>query len=448
VSDGQRIWVDRGMGLVANVFDQYRLAALTGHIAIGHTRYSTTGSSTWENAQPGYRSAGDTQFAIAHNGNLVNTAELARALAANGPKPNGPDLASDSDVLAELLAAELDRPAADHAATGPTSGTAFVTALRAVLPRLQGAFSLALLEEHQLIGVRDPNGFRPLFLGRLGQPDDAAGWVLASETPAAELVGATVVRELDPGEVVIIDGAGVRSIRPFPPERINPRLCVFEFVYFARPDGQLYGQGIHAARQRMGEELAQHAPADADLVIPVPESAIPGAHGYARASGIPYGEGLLRNRYTGRTFIAPTPDARAHAVRMKLSAIKENIDGARLVVVEDSIVRATTLRETMRILRQAGAAEIHLRILSPPYQWPCYYGMDTADRTQLIAANHTIDEIRQHLDADTLAYLSLPRLLHATRAEQRGLCAACLTGDYPVPVPADRPTELHPASAS
>ena len=331
VSDTERIWVDRGMGLVSTVFDEHRLAALSGHLAVGHTRYSTTGSSTWQNAQPVYRGMEGHRFALAHNGNLVNTRELA---ADAGLLPG--TATSDSDVVAELVAAELRE--ADAATTdADADGRSFERALVKVLPRLRGAFSFVLLDEEHLVGVRDPNGFRPLFLGSLD-----GGWVLASETPALDVIGATVVREVQPGEMVVIDSTGVRSVHPFPLDRVNPTLCAFEFVYFARPDGELYGQSVHRVRQRMGEELAAQAPVPADLVVPVPESSVPGAQGFARVSGIPYGDGFIKNRYIGRTFIAPSQELRSRAVRMKLNPIKENVAGKRLVVVDDSIVRATT----------------------------------------------------------------------------------------------------------
>jgi amidophosphoribosyltransferase len=285
------------------------------------------------------------------------------------------------------------------------------------------------MDEDRLIGVRDPSGFRPLFIGRLPH-----GWVLASETPALDVTGADTVREVGPGEMVIIDAAGIRSAHPFPADAIRPSLCAFEFVYFARPDGVLRGQGVHGARKRMGMQLAIQAPADADLVVPVPESGIPGAQGYAQQSGIPYGDGWIKNRYIGRTFIAPTQELRDNAVRIKLNPIAENVARQRLVVVEDSIVRATTLRGTMSMLREAGAAEIHLRICSPPYKWPCFYGMDTGDPSKLIAANLGLDEIRDYLGVDSLAYLDLDRMLSAISPSPDGFCTACLTGNYPVPV--------------
>ena len=298
-----------------------------------------------------------------------------------------------------------------------------------MLPRLEGAFSFVLMDEGHVIGVRDPNGFRPLCLGKLDH-----GWVLASETPALDVVGAHFVRELEPGEMVIIDATGYRSIRPFDQERIDPKLCLFEFVYFARPDSQLYGRSVHHARVKMGERLAEQAPVDADLVMGVPESGIAAAEGYARQSGIPFGQGLVKNRYIGRTFIAPTQELRALGVRMKLNPLRDNIAGKRLVVVDDSIVRGTTTRAMVKMLREAGAREVHLRI-SPPYKWPCFYGMDTGTRGELLAANLTVDEIRDYVDADTISYLTLDRLLEATGAVNAGFCDACLTGEYPIEVP-------------
>ena len=419
VSDGSVLTVVKDMGLVSNAFDERTLAALTGDLAIGQTRYSTTGSSTWRNAQPVYRGVDHVEFALGHNGNLVNTEELA---AQAGMLPG--TVASDTDLMAEMLAAEL----VAHGDRAPAE--AMDLALAAVLPRLKGAFSLVIADHERVVGVRDPNGFRPLCLGRLD-----GGWVLASESPALDVIGAHMVRELDPGEVVVIDNSGWRSVRPFDDETVDPRLCLFEFVYFARPDSFLYGQSVHHARTRMGEMLAGQAPVDADLVMGVPESGIPAAEGYARAAGIPYGQGLVKNRYIGRTFIAPTQALRSAAVRMKLNPLKDNIDGQRLVVVDDSIVRGTTTRAMVRMLRQTGAAEVHMRVSSPPYRWPCFYGMDTGARGELLAANLTVDEIREYLEVDSLSYLTLDNLLAATGAVGAGFCDACLTGVYPIEIP-------------
>ena len=415
VSDGEDVTVVKDMGLVAHVFDERKLAPLVGDLAIGHTRYSTTGSSTWRNAQPVYRGIEGHQFALGHNGNLVNTSELAEAA---GMLPGM--VASDSDLVAELLTQQLD---------GGTD--ALEAAMEHVLPRLEGAFSLILMDEEQVIGVRDPNGFRPLCLGKLEQ----GGWVLASESPALDVVGADFVREVDPGEMVVIDAHGVRSVRPFPPERLDPKLCVFEFVYFARPDTRLYGQSVHHARVRQGELLAEQAPVEADMVMGVPESGIPAAEGYARASGIPYGQGLVKNRYIGRTFIAPSQEMRALGVRMKLNPLKENLQGKRVVVVDDSVVRGTTQKQIVKMLRESGVAEVHLRLTSPPIKWSCFFGIDTGERSELLAANLEIDEIRAYLNVDSLAFITLDRLIASTGTSGSGFCDACFTGVYPVEVP-------------
>jgi amidophosphoribosyltransferase len=416
VSDGSSVTVVKDMGLVSNAFDDRTLAALTGDLAIGHVRYSTTGSSVWRNSQPAYRDVAGTGIALGHNGNLVNVAALVEEA---GMLPGA--VASDTDVIAELLDHRMGDGEAD-----------LVTALVDVLPRLEGAFSLTLMDAGRIIGVRDPNGFRPLVLGRLD-----GGWVLASESPALDIVGAVFIREVEPGEMVVIDDAGPRSLRPFADDRIDPRLCLFEFVYFSRPDGQLYGRSVHRARVRMGEILADAAPVDADLVMGVPESGIPAAEGYARRSGIAYGQGLVKNRYIGRTFIAPNQETRALGVRMKLNPLRDNIEGQRLVVVDDSIVRGTTTRAMVQMLREAGATEVHLRVSSPPYRWPCFYGMDTGTRGELLAANLTVDEIRAYLEVDTIAYLPLEGLLDAVGATGAGFCDACLTGQYPVDVPVE-----------
>ena len=432
VSDGNEIMVVKEQGLVATVFDDRTLAPLVGHLAIGHTRYSTTGSSTWRNAQPVYRSVGDTavdtnQFALGHNGNLVNT----EALAVDAGMLPG-TVSSDSDLVAELLAQEVaaqrDQSSDDRAVE---------RALMQVLPKLEGAFSFVLADEGHVFGVRDPNGFRPLCLGRLDN-----GWVLASETPALDIVGAHFVREIEPGEMVVIDATGARSVRPFPDASVEPTLCVFEFVYFARPDSRLYKRGVHQARVRMGEQLAEQAPVEADMVMGVPESGVPAAEGFARVSGIPYGQGLVKNRYIGRSFIAPSQAMRESAVRMKLNPLRENIEGKRLVVVDDSIVRGTTQRQLVKMLREAGAKEVHLRITSPPIKWPCYYGIDTGNRGELIAAQMERDDIREYVGADSLEYLSLERLKESTGAAGAGFCDACFSGDYPVEVPVNLRKEV------
>ena len=430
VADGESVTVVKDMGLVATAFDDRTLAALTGHLAIGHTRYSTTGSSQWANAQPFYRNVDDHSFALAHNGNLVNTAELAEDL---GMLPGS--ATSDSDLVAELVERELASMPPDPTADGDTSASPtrrLEAAMVAVAPRLKGAFSFVLADETGIVGLRDPRGFWPLVLGRL---DD--GWVLASETPALDVVGAAFIREVEPGEMVVVDADGLRTTRLFPAAEIDPRLCLFEFVYFHRPDGRLYNRSVHRARVHMGEQLAEQAPVDADLVMGVPESGLPAAEGYARASGIPWGQGLVKNRYIGRTFIAPNQQLRALGVRMKLNPLEESIRGKRLVVVDDSIVRGTTTRAMVAMLREAGAVEVHLRISSPPYRHPCFYGMDTGLRGELLAANLSVDEIATFLNVDSIAYLTLDRLVDAIGAVGAGFCDACLTGNYPVEVPVD-----------
>jgi amidophosphoribosyltransferase len=415
VSDGETITVVKDMGLVTQVFNERQLAPLEGHLSIGHVRYSTTGSSTWRNAQPVYRSVGDAGFAVGHNGNLTNTEELARQL---GMLPGV--LSSDSELIGELLDREYD-------AQGRSDGRDLEVALQRVLPRLAGAFSLVLMDEAHLFGVRDPNGFRPLVLGRT-----EGGWVLASETAALDIVGAHFVRDIEPGEMVAIDASGVRSLRF---AEAHPKLCIFEFVYIARPDTQLYGHGVHAVRQRLGEELARQAPCAADMVMPVPESGVPAAQGYARESGIPYGDGFVKNRYVGRTFIQPSQSQRSTGVRVKLNPLKENLKDKRVVVVEDSIVRGTTTRQIIQVLREAGATEVHLRVSSPPYRWPCFYGLDTGKRSDLLAADMSVGEIADYLGVDSLAYLDIDRMVAATGSPAEAFCTACFSGDYPVPVP-------------
>jgi len=445
VSDGEGITVVKEMGLVTTVFDERTLSCLPGHLAVGHTRYSTTGDSNWRNAQPAYRSVGGAGFALGHNGNLTNTEVLAEEA---GMLPGV--VASDSDLVAELIARRCGteseeedlalRAGAGEGLEAERDG-ALEAALRSVLPMVEGAFSFVLLDSRRLVGVRDPHGLRPLCLGWLApvehEGSDAVpeGWVLASESPALDVVGATFVRELEPGEMVVIDSSGVRCEQLFDEARVEPRLCIFEFVYFARPDTRLYGREVHGARRRMGELLAAQAPVEADLVMGVPESGVPAAEGFARASGIPHGQGLVKNRYIGRTFITPGQDARSAGVRRKLNPLRENIAGKRLVVVDDSIVRGTTQRAVVRMLREAGATEVHLRISSPPLVWPCYYGIDIPDREQLIAAGSSLAELEGYLGVDSLAYLTLENLVTAIDAHGAGFCTACLTGEYPVAVP-------------
>lgn len=411
-SDGTTVTVYKDMGLVAQVFDEANLAGLDGHLGIGHTRYSTTGSSHWTNAQPVHRQAGNTSVALAHNGNLTNTEHLASSLGHRGET-------TDSAVMVEAIARRIDDERSD--------ARGLERALREVLPSFQGAYSVVVMDQGRVIGVRDPYGFRPLCLGEL----PGGGWVIASETSALDLVGASFRRDVEPGEMVVIDANGVRSYRPLFEE--EPRLCLFEYVYFARPDSRLHGQTVHAARRRMGGALAREHPVAADVVVPVPESGIPAAQGFSATSGIPYADGLVKNRYVGRTFIQPSQTMRDRGIRLKLNPIPETLEGKRVVLVDDSIVRGSTTGKLVEMVRAAGATEVHLRVSSPPYRWPCFYGMDTSDPSTLIAARMGIEEIRHHLDADSLGYLSLDGLLAATEAD--GFCTACLTGDYPTEVP-------------
>ena len=413
-SDGETVTVFKDMGLVNQVFDETALAGLDGHLGIGHTRYSTTGSTNWANAQPAHRQVGHTSVALGHNGNLTNTEELARSLGIKGAT-------TDSDLMAEGLAQAIDDNRSD--------ARGLEVALMKVAPTWKGAFSLVIMDQGRIVGLRDPHGFRPLCLGSL--PDD--GWVLASESSALDLVGAKFKREVSPGEMVVIDAGGVKSYYPF--DEIEPGLCLFEFVYFARPDSHMYGRSIHGARRAMGHRLALEHPVEADAVVPVPESGIPAAQGYAAESGIPYADGLVKNRYVGRTFIEPSQMLRDQGIKLKLNPIPESLEGRRVVLVDDSIVRGSTTRQLVNMVREAGATEIHLRVSSPPYRWPCFYGMDTSDRSTLIAARMGLEEIREHLGADSLGYLSLEGLLDATGVADAGFCTACLTGEYPTEVP-------------
>ncbi len=412
VSDGAGVTVYKDLGLVAQVFDEQRLAGLDGHLAIGHNRYSTTGSGSWENAQPSYRAIGDRTIALSHNGNLSNTSALAEQLGVLQKT------LSDSELMTEAIGRELD-------------GTDWERALARVLPTFEGAFSLTIMDNDHLIGVRDPLGFRPLVLGRVD-----GGMVLSSETCGLDIIGADFIREIAPGEVIIIDRDGVRSIHPF--KNVKQRTCVFEFVYFSRPDSTMSGQSIHAARRRMGERLAAEHPADVDVVVPVPESGIPAAQGFAAAARIPYVDGLVKNRYIGRTFISPTQQMRDQGVRMKLNPINQELEGKRVVLVDDSIVRGSTTRQLISMVKKAGANEVHLRVSSPPYKWPCFYGMDTGRQDELIASRMTVDEIADFLEVDSLGYLSLDGLLAATAIDPNRFCTACLSGDYPTPIPVSR----------
>lgn len=419
-SDGKSLLVYKDMGLVSQVFDETSLASLRGHLAIGHCRYSTTGGSTWENAQPTLGDTTSGTVALAHNGNLINSAELRETLEAmHGALDN--------------THGELRR--------GNTTDTALVTTLLGscdpelsleeaalkVLPQLRGAFCFVFMDENTLYAARDPQGIRPLVIGRLER-----GWVVASETAALDIVGASFVREVAPGEMIAVDSDGLRSMTFAQPE---PKGCVFEYVYLARPDTTIAGREVYESRVEMGRQLAREFPVDADMVMPTPESGTPAAIGYAEESGIPYGMGLVKNAYVGRTFIAPSQTIRQLGIRLKLNPLKPIIKGKRLVVIDDSIVRGNTQRALVRMLREAGAAEVHVRISSPPVRWPCFYGIDFATRAELIANGLNVDEIATSIGADSLGYISAEGMIAATEQAPQNLCSACFTGEYPIELP-------------
>ncbi len=419
VSDGHNITVFKDMGLVSQVFTESALESLVGYIAIGHTRYSTTGSSCWDNAQPTFRATATGHLALSHNGNLTNTHELSSRLrdvreSSGELHPEYAGLATtDTDILTALLAAHPDMT--------------MEAAAMLELPLVRGAFSLVFMDDQTLYGARDPQGIRPLVLGRLDR-----GWVIASETAALDIVGATFVREIEPGEIVAIDEHGLRSTRF---AEADPKGCLFEFVYLARPDTSINGNAVHGVRVEVGRRLAREFPVEADLVIPVPESGTPAAVGYAQASGIPFAQGFVKNAYVGRTFIQPSQTIRQLGIRLKLNPLREVIEGKRIVVVDDSIVRGNTQRAIVKMLREVGAAEVHVRISSPPVQWPCFYGIDFATRAELIANGLSIDEIRQSIGADSLSFISLDQLVEATNVAKDRLCRACFDGVYPVELP-------------
>jgi amidophosphoribosyltransferase len=413
VSDGSRVRMHKDMGLVNQVFDEVILRELPGHMAVGHNRYSTTGASVLRNAQPIYCQSLVGDIAVAHNGNLINTIELRREMEAEGEHF---DSTSDSEMIARIIVKNIHK--------GPENAVA--TAMR----RIKGAYSCTVLTPSMLIGFRDPNGFRPLVAGRVGN-----GYMIASESCAFGPLDGVVDRELEPGEMVIVDASGMRYAQGAPSPR--KAMCLFEFIYFARPDSHMYGTLLYSARERMGERLAVEHPVEADVVIPVPDSGIPAALGYSRASGIPYREGMMKSRYIHRTFIQPDQRMRELGVRMKLTPLVEHIAGKRLILVDDSIVRATTTRQIVKLLFEAGAAEIHVRITAPPIKWPCFYGIDMASKGELAAAVMTLDEIRNHIGATSLGYLSITGATQAVTPEGEGFCTACFSGDYPLEVPSD-----------
>jgi len=410
VSDRGRVTALRDMGLVTQVFDEQKLRGLHGEVAIGHTRYSTTGSTHWSNAQPLVQHGTTRTVALGHNGNLTNAAALRDELRAGGMRLGA---TSDTEVIGALIA------------NGPGP---LEEAVAAAMARLEGAFSVVALSEGKLVGFRDAHGFRPICLGKLGED-----FVIASETCALDLVGAELIRELQPGELAVVDEEGCSVTQAIEPAA-SGALCIFEFFYLARPDSRLAGVEVHGARVRMGERLAEEAPVEADLVLPIPDSGTPAAIGFSRATGIPFSEGLIKNRYVGRTFIQPDQTMREQGIRMKFNPLAE-VAGKRLVVIDDSIVRGNTTRQIVAMLFEAGAAEVHVRISSPPVIGQCYYGIDLADPDELVASARTVEEVREHIGATTLAYLSLDGLQASTRRPASALCRACLTREYPTPVP-------------
>jgi amidophosphoribosyltransferase len=418
-SNGEALISHRGMGLVADIFDEDILARLKGRLAIGHNRYSTSGSTVLKNCQPFVVEWAQGALAIAHNGNLVNADELRSKLEARGSIFQS---TVDSEVIVHLIAASTESP--------------LVGRITDALSQVRGAYSLVFLTEDRVIATRDPYGFRPLVMGRVGETV-----VVASETCALDLVDAVYEREIEPGEIVVISDKGVESIRPFPPAvRHN---CVFEYIYFARPDSRVFGRNVYEVRKDLGRQLAREAPADADIVIPVPDSGVPAAIGYAEEAGLPFEMGLIRNHYVGRTFIEPTNSIRHFGVKVKLNALREVLNGRRVVVVDDSIVRGTTSRKLVHMIRQAGAREVHMRISSPPTTHPCFYGIDTPTREELIASSHDVAGIREYLGADSLAYLSVEGMYAFTGRQGNGFCDACFTGKYPVPVDDTPHRQLH-----
>jgi amidophosphoribosyltransferase len=415
-SDGVSAAVHKDMGLVSQVFNENNLSRLTGHLAIGQTRYSTTGSSHLRNAQPYLIETMHGPLGVGHNGNLTNAPQLRNKLLERGV---GLTSSTDSEVITQMLAAP----------TGPDNGPDWETRIAGFMSEAEGAYTLVVLTRDAVFGVRDPHGFRPMCIGEL----EGGGFVLASESCALGTVGASYVREVMPGEIIRLDKDGYHST---PGQAASPSsLCVFEYVYFARPDSAFEGQSIHRVRQRLGEMLAAEAPAEADVVVGVPDSATPAAIGYSAASGIPYTEGLTKNRYIGRTFIQPSDQLRRSGVHLKYNPLSSNLAGKRVVLVDDSIVRGTTAGPLVSLLREGGAAEVHVRVSSPPVRHPCFMGIDMADSEQLIGYVKTTEEIRRHIGADSLAYLSQEGMMKAVEAEappDAGHCNACFSGEYPI----------------
>jgi amidophosphoribosyltransferase len=409
VSDGSNILVYKDLGLVSQVFNEATLTTLHGDLAVGHTRYSTTGSTTWDNAQPVFKTDGVQSIALGHNGNLVNTRELAGSVAAGAAT-------TDSDLVASLIAAQA-----------PEAGGMEAAAMR-VLPTLSGAYCFVFMDERSVFAARDPHGVRPLSIGRLPN-----GFVVASETCALDIVGATLVRDVEPGELVRIDDRGLHGQRFA--ESPKRSLCVFELVYLARPDSRMSSTSVHEARVEMGRRLGAEHPIEADLVIAVPTTGHSAAQGYSQVTGIPYGDGIYKNAYVGRTFIQPSQSLRDRGVKLKLNPLPDSIRGKRLIVIDDSIVRGTTTKQVVTMLREAGATEVHIRVTCPPLQWPCFYGIDMPTRQELIAADLTVEQIRAYVGADSLGYLSLDGMVEAAGGPKESFCRACFDGEYPIEIP-------------
>ena len=411
VSDGEDILVFKDLGLVSQVFSEQNLAPLVGSIGIGHTRYSTTGRNIWKNSQPIYRMFKDEVFAIAHNGNLTNTEELRKEQMKKGVRFES---TTDTEVIASLIeSSERDN---------------MEDAIKEAIGKIKGSYSLLILSKDKLFAIRDPHGFRPLVLG-----DREGEHIIASETCALDIIDAQFIREVDPGEIIIIDKNGLRSQMMLPVDRVS--MCVFELIYFSRPDSYLYNKNIFEIRHKMGQELARECPVEADMVMAVPDSGTPAAIGYSAGSKIPYGEGLIKNRYIGRTFIQPTQEIREIGVKLKLNPLRDVIKGKRLIVVDDSIVRGNTSKKVVKMLYLAGAKEIHMRISSPPLLHPCYYGIDMATKKDFLANHRTLEDIRKYLNVDSLRYLSIDSLVRAIGEPKDKFCFACFNGDYPVPIP-------------
>jgi amidophosphoribosyltransferase len=417
-SDGEQVRISREMGYVADIFDGETLAKLPGPLAIGHVRYSTAGESKLLNAQPILIDCAHGQIALCHNGNIVNARELRDELVQQGSifQSN-----SDTEVILHLYARSKARSIDD--------------AIVESVVQVQGAFSLVMLTRDRLIAVRDPHGFRPLALGRLGD-----AYVVCSETCAMDLIGATYERDVAPGEVLIVSADGIRSIKPFLPAPLAH--CIFEHVYFARPDSYVFGRSVNEVRTELGRVLAREKPVDADVVVPVPDSGVCAAMGFAEQSGVPLRMGLIRNHYVGRTFIQPQASIRHFGVKVKLNPVRSVLNGKRVILVDDSLVRGTTSQKIVRMVRAAGAKEVHVRISCPPTISPCFYGVDTPRKTELIAATHSLEEIREFLEADSVEYLSLDGMLSTVGNDRQSYCTSCYTGNYPVPIPRDEASYL------